>query len=267
MHGQMGILLLLLKIVLGLVLAMLLVVAGIVWSALAEAPRTTFEPAAPAATPRDTRAVLVFGATGGTGQEVARLLRQRGLPVTAAVRASSDRTALAAPGVEFAVADALDDDAVQAAVRSADYQAVISLVSCLRCDPHPDFTGNRNIIDAAKATGIRRLVLVTTIGAGDSFAALNLLTRLVLRPVLPLKTMAEDHLRQSGLDYTIIRPGGLRPAARTPTGQGCLTEDRRTFGYIARADLAELTVAALGDDRTIGRTLAAVDPGVRLPWR
>ncbi|MCE7901370.1 MAG: SDR family oxidoreductase [Gammaproteobacteria bacterium PRO9] len=267
----MGILTLLLKIVLGLVVVLVLLVVGVVLTALAKAPRTVFDLAAPAAaTPpagRDARPVLVFGASGDTGSEVTRLLRLRGLPVTAAVRATSDRSRLTELGAQFVVADVLDAGAVQAAVGSADYQAVISIVGCLRCDPHPDFTGNRNIIDSVKAAGIHRMILVTTIGAGDSLEATNLLTRVVLRPVLPLKTMAEDHLKASGLDYTIIRPGGLRPAGRPPTGHGQLTEDRQAFGYIARTDLAELIVGALEDDRTVGHTFAAVDPGVRLPWR
>lgn len=263
----MGILALLLKIVLALAVLLVLAAAGIVLTALARVPRTMFNPVATAADSRDKRPVLVFGASGKTGKEVTRLLRLRGLPVTAAVRATSDHVPLAELGARIVVADAVDAGAVAAACAADHYQAVISLIGGLRADPHPDFLGNRHVIDAAKSAGIRRLILVTTIGAGDSLKATNLLTRLVLRPVLPLRTMAEEHLKASGLDYTIVRPGGLRPAGRTATGTACLTEDRRAFGYISRADLAGLIVAALADDRTIGHTFAAVDPGVRLPWQ
>lgn len=263
----MRILKLALKILLGLALVVVLAVAGMALTAKARPPRSVFDLAPPAATPRDLRPVLVFGASGGTGYEVARLLRLRGQPVTAAVRATSDRSRLEELGVGFVVADALDAGAVQAATRAGAYQAVISTVGCLRCDPPPDFTGNRNIIDAAKAAGIRRLILITSIGAGDSLPATNLLTRIVLRPVLPLKTMAEEHLRDSGLDYTIIRPGGLQPDSKPPTGRGYLSEDPMAFGFIHRADLARLIVAALDDDRTIGHTFAAADPGLRTPWQ
>jgi len=261
----------LVKIVLGIVggvaLLLVLAVGATALTLRARAPATVLDLAPPASQARDPRPVLVFGASGGTGVEVVKLLRGRGQPVTAAVRATSDRRELDKLGVEFAVADALDAAAVQAVMQTADYQAVISTVGCLRCDPPPDFTGNRNIIDAARARGVRRMILISTIGAGDSHDAANLLTRIVLSPILPLKTEAEEHLRASGLDYTIIRPGGLRPERTSATGLGYLSEDRNAFGFIHRADLARLVVAALDDDRTVGRTLAAADPSVRKPWQ
>lgn len=256
-----------LKVVIGLVLLVALTVAFLALTLRATPPGTVFEPRPVAAEAWDTQPVLVFGATGGSGYEVVRLLRARGQPVTAAVRPGSDRSRLEPLGVGFVVADALDPGAVRAAVAEADFQAVISTVGCLRCDPSPDFIGNRNIIDAAKAGGIGRVILITTVGAGDSYEATNLLSRLVLRKILPLKTRAEEHLRASGLDYTIIRPGGLRPESTQPTGSGYLSEDRMAMGFIHRADLARLIVAVLDDDRTIGRTFAVADPTVIKPWQ
>ncbi|MDP6694878.1 MAG: NAD(P)H-binding protein, partial [Gammaproteobacteria bacterium] len=89
-------------------------------------------------------------------------------------------------------------------------------------------------------------------------------SRIVLSKILPLKTQAEDHLKASGLDYTIIRPGGL-PYTTNSTGRGLLSEDRNTMGFILRADLARLIVGVLHDDRTIGKTFAAVDPELTYP--
>jgi uncharacterized protein YbjT (DUF2867 family) len=80
-----------------------------------------------------------------------------------------------------------------------------------------------------------------------------------------LKTAAEEHFRASGLSYTIIRPGGLPPGV-VPTGRGILSDDPATMGFIKRPDLARLVVDVLYDDRTIGKTLAAVDPGLERPW-
>jgi uncharacterized protein YbjT (DUF2867 family) len=82
--------------------------------------------------------------------------------------------------------------------------------------------------------------------------------------MLPLKTQAEDHLKSLGLDYTIIRPGGLKTAPAT--GRGLLTEDRTASGIITRADLAQLIVAALDDPATIGKTLAAIDAEFKFPF-
>jgi uncharacterized protein YbjT (DUF2867 family) len=196
-----------------------------------------------------------------------KLLRAAGQPVTAAVRPTSDRAELAALGATFVVVDALDAAAVTAAVSAAPYAAVISTIGCLNCEPKPDFVANRNIIDAARQHGVRRLLLITSIGVGDSAAGAPFVSQLMLKPILPLKGQAEDHLRASGLDYTIIRPGGLRPASTGASGQGYLTEDTRAFGFMHRADLARLVVAALHDPGTIGKTFSSADPTIKTPWQ
>jgi len=128
----------------------------------------------------------------------------------------------------------------------------------------PDYIANANVFDAAAATGINRVIMISTIGAGDSYEAAPVISRLALAKLLPLKTQAEDHLRASGLDFTIIRPGGLPPG--TGTGGGILSEDNKTMGFINRQDLAPLVVGVLDDDRTISKTLAAIDPARTAPW-
>ena len=254
-----------LKVTLGLVLALVVTVAIMVFTLRSSVPERHFELVSTAAI-EDDRPILIFGATRNTGFEVAKILVERGQNVTVAVRPSSDRSLAQTLGVDFVVADAMDAEAVNAAVASADFQSVITTIGCFRCDPPPDYIGNRNIIDAAKTNGVSRLILITTIGTGESAEYTNLLSRIVLAKILPLKEQAEDYLRASGLDFTIIRPGGLLPNEKTPTGNGRLYDDVSTFGFIHRQDLAEVIVAALDDDRSVGKTLAAVDPGVDRPF-
>ncbi len=257
----------LLKVVLGLVLVVIVLVVGSVLTLRASVPTTDFGVAAPLAAVEDPRPVLVYGGTRNTGYEVVKLLRARGQAVTVAVRPSSDRSLVAPLGVQFVVADAMDESAVNEAIVGSDYQAIITTIGCFSCEPPPDFLGNRNIIDAAVANGGPRIILVTSIGAGNSSEYTNLLTRLVLRKILPLKTEAEDYLRASGLEYTIIRPGGLMAEDITPTSNtGLLYDDHTTFGFIHRSDLGYLIVAALDDKRTLSKTLAAVDPGADTPF-
>ena len=208
--------------------------------------------------------VLLFGGSRNTGLEVAKLLAARGDRVTAFVRPSSDRSGLEPLGVAFAVGDALDAQSVKAAFDAGEYTAVITTIGCFSCDPRPDYLGNANIFDAAADAGVDRMLLVTTIGAGDSYNAAPWLARVFLREILPLKTQAEEHLLASGLDYTIIRPGALRSDA--PTGSGYLSEDRKTEGIINRSDLGGLIVAALDDHSTSGKILAAVDSKLNYPW-
>lgn len=231
----------------------------------AKPPSTYFElqasPPPPGAPP-----VLIFGATRGTGLEVARLLRARGEDFVAFVRPTSNRTELEKLNAAFVVGDAVNMDEVQAAVSSQPFRAIVSTIGCLTCEPPPDFIGNRNIVDAAVEAGVPRMILVTSLGAGDSRDAAPLMSRLFLRKILPLKEQAEEHLKASGLGYTIIRPGGLRPADAPITGQGYLSEDRAAFGFMHRADLAEQIVGALDDERTINKTFAAADKTIKSPW-
>ena len=101
-------------------------------------------------------------------------------------------------------------------------------------------------------------MLVTVIGAGDSRDAAPAIARYFLRKVIPEKAKAEDYLKTSGLDYTIIRPGGLLD--KEPQGRAYLTEDTRAMSWIRRSDLAALMVQALDDPRAIGKVYHAFDP-------
>lgn len=204
--------------------------------------------------------ILVFGGNRGTGLGIVKELRARGESVTVAVRSSSNTAELEKLGVDTVVVDALKADTVESALLSKPFVAVISTLGTSRGEraQRPDFIGNRHVIDATKSAGIRRLLLVTVIGAGDSVEAAPLPSRRFLAEVIELKTRAEDHLRASGLDYTIIRPGGLTDGAAS--GEAFLADDSATFSFIARTDLAKLVADSLGDPATIGKTYSAYDP-------
>lgn len=210
------------------------------------------------------RNVIVFGATGKLGTEIVRDLREHGDQVTAFVRASSDRSQLNPLGVNFAVGDVLEPASVQTALKAGNFDAAIATIAGLS-EPNLDRQGNINVADAAVAAGVQRVIFISTVGAGDSHDAAPLISRLALSKILPQKTAAEKHFRASGLSFTIIRPGGLPPGV-VPTGRGTLSDDPATMGFIKRPDLARLVVGVLYDDRTIGKTLAAVDPGLQRPW-
>jgi uncharacterized protein YbjT (DUF2867 family) len=232
--------------------------------------------------------ILVVGGTRGTGLEIVKQLLERGESVVVTVRPTSNTDALDALGVDTVIMDALDPQQVHDAVAAGRYAAIVSTLGTssrdlptrqnfvqglvrgqTKMDPmkRPDFIGNRNLVDAARVAGIKRFVLVTVIGAGNSADGLPLLARRGHNEVIPLKTQAEDYLRDSGLDYTIIRPGGLGPRNLRFTGTAKLTEDPLSFSYIGRSDLGHLTVAALGDTAAIGKTFTAYDPSRRYFWK
>lgn len=258
-----------------------LMVGGVVWfgvsmSGAFHKPATLHEMAEFRAVPGP---VLVVGATQNTGLDVVRELQRRGQSVVASVRATSNTAALDALGVEKIVFDAMDERQVREAIAPGRYSAVVSTIGTAardlpkrglvqrlvegraKVDPaiRPDYVGNRNVMEAAKAAGVRRFVFVTVIGTGDSRDAVPPFARRGLGEIIPLKDQAEEHLRASGLDYTIIRPGGLGRSDLAATGTARLVEDPDSFSYISRADLAGLVVGALGDPTTIGHTYTAWD--------
>lgn len=212
----------------------------------------------PAQAPRT--GILIFGGTRATGLEIARLLHSRGEGVTVVVRPTSDVAALRALGVATVTADALDPASLTRALAGTRFRAAISTLGTTRGekDKRPDFVGNKNAIDAAKAAGIPRFVLVTVIGAGNSSDAAPWIARQFLKDIIALKTQAEDYLRASGLQWTIVRPGGLIDKATS--GQATLKTDPATFSYIARVDLARLTVDTIDQPGAIGQIYAAYDP-------
>lgn len=248
---------------LGAVVVLILGLAAFVFVTLRPSlPDTEFTLAPPTMTGGYN--VLVFGATGKLGTEIVQDLTAQGDRVTAFVRSSSDRSQLEPLGAEFAVGDVLDAASVLAAFEGGEYDAVISTIAGMAV-ANLDSQGNINVFDAAAAADVSRVIFISSVGAGDSYESAPLLSRVALADVLPQKTLAEDHLKTLGLDYTIVRPGGLPPGI-VATERGILSEDASTMGFIKRPDLARLIVAILYDDNTVGKTLAAVDPELQRPW-
>jgi len=247
----------------GVIVALLVVLAAYVFVFSGSFHRPTAKFVAGAYLPSGP--VLVFGGNKGTGLDIVRLLRARGEAVTVVARRSSDTRALAPLGVTLVIADALHPAEVRAAFASNVFQSVIStLGSSKPGEQRPDFEGNRNVIDAARAAGIRHLVLVTVVGAGDSRGSAPFPMDSLLKDVIAAKTAAEDYLKASGIPYTIVRPGGL--GAGPASGAAYLTTDAQAFSYIERADLAQLVVDALGSTAALGKTFTAYDATHRTAW-
>ena len=202
--------------------------------------------------------VLLVGASSGTGLEIAKVLAARGDDVTAFVRKTSNRSGLAPLDVRYVVGDATNFADVKPAFIHRKVRAVVSTLGGRPGEPRPDFVGTQNFVEAAKAAGVKRMILITVIGTGDSEGTLPVRVRENLAKVIPLKNASEAYLSSSGLAYTIIRPGGLTNAAGD--GKSFLTLDHSMMSSISRAELARLTVSALDDDRTIDRIYHAIDP-------
>ncbi|TAF06004.1 MAG: SDR family oxidoreductase [Nostocales cyanobacterium] len=212
-----------------------------------------------------TSYIFVAGASRGVGQEIAKYLTAHNMKVKALLRTETAAKELEAIGVHAVLGDALKvDDVERAILGNEPIQAVISTLGGLPTDDiKPDFIGNKNLIDAAVKAGVQKFILVTSIGSGDSVVAMPPQALEALKPVLILKEQAEQYLINSGLNYTIIRPGGLK--SEPATGNGILTADPRIVGSIHRADVAQLVCNCLNSTNANNQVLSALDKNMIYP--
>lgn len=202
--------------------------------------------------------VFLAGASRGVGREVAHCLVQQGFQVVALLRNPDSQAELNAMGIQTVLGDALDRESLDRAMAIAPIWAVISTIGGVSPEGvRSDYLGNRNLIDAAVSAGVERFILVSSIGSGDSVKALPPHVLEALGAVLAEKEQAEQHLIASGLNYTVIRPGGLK--SEPATGNGVLTPDPSISGTIHRADVAALVCQCLHSQQADRRVLSAVD--------
>lgn len=202
--------------------------------------------------------VLVFGADDPLGLEIAKQLVAAGKQVTAVVPTEAAGAALRAANVPTVTASARVPDQVKAAFTSAPFRLVVSIYDTRAEEADMGFEGSRNVVDATKAVGVPRLLMIDTIGAGDSAAAVPWYIKLFRPNVATGATQAEAHLKAAQLDYTIVRSGWRLD--ESATGQAVLDERVGVFTWISNADLARLVIGIFGSTASSGKTLTAVEP-------
>lgn len=188
---------------------------------------------------------FVAGATGSLGGRVVRELLALGRPVRALVRNPADADELEQLGVDVVVGDLTRPDTLAGACGGVD--AVVSTASASgRMDDAPenvDMRGTQNLIDAARAGGAERFVLVSTLAAAPESPI----------PLFRAKGLAEAHLIASGLEYTILHADAfmdvwLGMLIGAPLAAGLpvtlVGESRRRHSFVAERDVAGFVVAA-----------------------
>ena len=158
--------------------------------------------------------LMIFGANGPSGRQLIhqldRLERETAVAALRLPEQQADEF-FADHHIRTTVADALDADAVAQAVQQYLPDTVVSFVGGKNeAGVRSDATGNINIIDAVAAHAPQaRLILVTSMGCGEQWESTNAMFKQALGEAVQAKTEAENHLRQSGLHWTILRPCGL----------------------------------------------------------
>ncbi|MBK5937526.1 SDR family oxidoreductase [Halorhodospira halophila] len=198
--------------------------------------------------------IAVFGGTRGVGAEAVRQALARGWRCRVLAR-SADRVP-ELPGVEVVVGDVLDPEAVGRTLYDCD-GAVIALGQTRRNPPRLCSEGARVIVDAMQQQGVPRVVAISAMGVGDSYAQVSVVFRLLIRTLMKElmtdKERLEWILRDSDRDWVVVRPGRLthRPAR----GQWRAGTDRETgAGSVSRADVATFLLDQLSEDRYLRQT-------------
>jgi uncharacterized protein YbjT (DUF2867 family) len=196
--------------------------------------------------------VVIAGGHGQIALRLARLLAGRGDRVRALIRNPDHVADVEATGAEAVLAD-LEREDVAAAVAGADavvFAAGAGPGSGPERKRTVDLGGAVRLVDAARAGGVPRYLMISAIGARDPAAGAE-----AMRPYLEAKAEADAAVASSGLEYTIVRPGRLTDEPGTGRVRAA---ERLERGDVTRDDVAATLLAVLDEARTVGRTFDLV---------
>lgn len=201
--------------------------------------------------------VAIFGATGKTGRRVLEQVLEAGHSARVLAR-DPDRLTIRDDRITVVAGDVLDPPSVRSTVAGAD--AVLSLFGHVKgSPPRLQTDGTQNIVSAMQAHEVRRIISLSGVGLpadGDrprvADKTIRLLMRVVAKDVLADAIAHVQVLRDSGLDWTVVRAPRLTQAPGTGAYRvGMVGVDAWTS--ISRDDLARFLLAQVDDDTYVGR--------------
>jgi uncharacterized protein YbjT (DUF2867 family) len=198
--------------------------------------------------------VVIAGGHGNIALRLTRLLSERGDNVRSLIRNPDHIGDVEAAGAEPVICDMEAEDDLSPFVAGGDaivFAAGAGPGSGAERKRTVDYGAAAKLIDAALKTGITRYLIVSSIGAHDPSAGPE-----QMRPYLQAKHDADEALSDSGLAYTIVRPGSLNDDPGT--GRVTVTTDMSTRGPIPRDDVAAVLAACLADNSTAGKTFVLI---------
>ncbi|ARI75891.1 SDR family oxidoreductase [Halobacillus mangrovi] len=196
--------------------------------------------------------VLVAGANGHTGRLLIQYLKEDGHEPYGLIRKEEQKAKIEELGGTPVLADVTQQD-VGYAVKGMDavmFAAGSGASTGADQTEAVDRDGAINLIKATENLGIKKFIMLSGMGAGDPDRGPE-----QLKHYLEMKGEADDYLRSTELDYTIVRPGGLTHEESTSKIQVGETVER---GTIPRADVAKTMIAALQDPNAYHKTFEMI---------
>jgi uncharacterized protein YbjT (DUF2867 family) len=206
--------------------------------------------------------ILVVGASGLVGSQIARTLLEQGRDVRILVRPGSPYQHLVDAGAEPVTGDLKDPSSLIRALDSVDTVITTATAGSRGGADTPqsvDLTGNRSLIDAARQAGVRQFIFTSTIAADEASPV----------PILSAKAATEGYLRESGVPFTILASdtiadlllpmvvGGPALAGQSVTLVG---EGRRRHSFVAARDFAAFAVASVRHPDAMNRRVVIGGP-------
>jgi uncharacterized protein YbjT (DUF2867 family) len=205
-----------------------------------------------------TPPILIAGATGGVGRQLIGKLTAQNEDVRALVRDLSQAQMLFTAQDCLQLVEGNTSETISLPNAFVGVRAVICTIGAKAPagDNSPekvDYEGVRNLVMAARNASIGRFVLVSSIGVTHPEHPLNNFGR-----VLDWKLKGENVLRTSGLNYTIIRPGGLTDESGGKSALRVAQGDNLSGRHVSRSDVAAICLAALDDISTYQTTFEII---------
>jgi len=191
--------------------------------------------------------VIVFGATGTIGQNLVEQALEQGHQVTAFCRNPEKLNNKDHHNLTISIGDVLDESKVKTAI-SGQEVVCIALGSGKKRSSTIRSVGTKNIIGAMNACGVKRLICQSTLGTGESNNNLNFFWKHImfgwyLKKIFIDHELQEKYVRESNLDWTIVKPGAFAKGGLTQTYRhGFSSDDRSLKLKISPADVAHFLI-------------------------
>jgi uncharacterized protein YbjT (DUF2867 family) len=206
--------------------------------------------------------ILVVGATGDLGGAITRILLSKGKSVRVLVRPQSNYQPLIDAGAQAVMGDMKNRSSLEPACKGVEVLITTATSAKRGGDDNPktvDLEGNRNLIDAAKAGGVKQFIFVSANIAHPNSPI----------PLMQAKGVSEEYLRVSGVSYTIIAPDafmevwvalvvGIPAASGKPVtfvGTG-----NRKHSFISAVDVANFIIASINNPAAMNQKLVIGGP-------